>query len=122
MSAELYQESILDHYRNPRNKQIIPGARSARDVNALCGDEITFMLKFSGGKVSRACFDGKGCAISQAAASILTEMLVGKTADDVVKLDKKEMLDALGIPLTGMRLKCGLLPLKVAKLAAMSQE
>ena len=80
MSDDIYREIILDHYRNPRNKGRLPNADvSIHDSNPLCGDEIDIHLKVEEEKVKEIKFEGRGCAISQASASMLTEMIVGKS-------------------------------------------
>lgn len=112
----LYREAILDHYRHPRHK----GALDAADIhyhdsNPFCGDEITIELKVEDGKVVDAAFDGRGCAISQATASMLMEEVIGKTLDELKTWDKETILDLLGIEIGPVRLKCALLPLKVLK-------
>ena len=76
---ELYQEVILDHYRRPRNHGVLEGAnRSAEGYNPLCGDRLTVYLKVEDGKVAGVSFQGSGCAISQASASVMTSALLGK--------------------------------------------
>ncbi len=80
MLEELYQEIILDHYRRPRNKgKIVPAEIVAQEYNPLCGDEIEVTAKLAGGKITDLKFDGHGCSISQASASIMTQKLIGKT-------------------------------------------
>ena len=115
----MYKEIILDYYRNPRNRGTIDSPDSkARDSNPLCGDVVEMQLKFSSGKVSDIKFSGDGCAISQASASMLTELVMGKTVDEVRKIDKTLLLENLGSPNLGaVRIKCALLPLKVMKTA-----
>ena len=115
----MYKEIILDYYRNPRNRGTIDSPDSkARDSNPLCGDVVEMQLKFSAGKVSDIKFSGDGCAISQASASMLTELVMGKTVDEVRKIDKTLLLENLGSPNLGaVRIKCALLPLKVMKTA-----
>ena len=119
MSSDMYKEIILDYYKNPRNRGTIetPDAK-ARDSNPLCGDVVEMELKFSDGKVSDVKFNGDGCAISQASASMLTELVMGKSIDEVRKIDKSILLENLGSPNLGaVRIKCALLPLKVLKTA-----
>ncbi len=120
MSAEqMYQENILDHYRNPRNfGQMDQPDVDANDLNPLCGDKVGIQLKIKDNKISDIKFYGSGCAISQAAASMLTEELKGKSIEDVLSLDKQAVLDFLGIEISYVRLKCALLALKVLKMAA----
>ncbi|RME81232.1 MAG: SUF system NifU family Fe-S cluster assembly protein [Caldilineae bacterium] len=113
---DLYRENIIDHYRHPRNKGHLEDPDiHYHDVNPFCGDEITIELKLDGDRIAKAVFDGKGCAISQAAASMLTEELEGMTLEEVKHLDKQFILDMLGIPIGPVRLKCALLSLKVLK-------
>lgn len=115
----MYKEIILDYYKNPRNRGVIDSPQAtARDSNPLCGDIVEMQLRFSEGKVSDIKFNGDGCAISQASASMLTEMVMGKLIEEVRKLDKVVLLDNLGSPNLGaVRIKCALLPLKVMKTA-----
>lgn len=113
---DLYRELILDHYQHPHNHGEIPGADiSYEDSNPLCGDKIRIDIKLQGNVVADVKFNGKGCAISQASASLLTDELIGKSLDDIKKMDKQFILDLLGIPLGPTRIKCALLPLKVIK-------
>lgn len=119
-AAEMYQEIILDHYRNPKNFGAVQGANvRAKDSNPACGDvvEVT-MLVDKGWVIKEIMFSGKGCAISQAAASMLTEFLKGKSVEKVKDLKKEDVLGMLGIELSGIRLKCALLSLKVVKMGA----
>jgi len=115
----MYKEIILDYYKNPRNRGTIEKPDSkARDSNPLCGDVVEMQLKFSNGKVSDIKFSGDGCAISQASASMLTELVMGKSIDEVRNIDKGSLLENLGSPNLGaVRIKCALLPLKVMKTA-----
>ena len=118
MSEDIYKEIILDHYRNPRNKGKLPDSEiSAQDYNPVCGDKLTLDIKLENDVVSDIKFDGEGCAISQASASILTEMLMGKTLEDLSKFSKDALLEELGTPSLGpARIKCALLSLKVLKI------
>lgn len=119
MSSDMYKEIILDYYKNPRNRGTIesPNAK-AKDSNPLCGDVVEMQLKITDGKVSDVKFNGDGCAISQASASMLTEIVMGKSLEDVRKIDKTVLLENLGSPNLGaVRIKCALLPLKVMKTA-----
>ncbi len=116
---DLYRELILDHYQHPHNHGEIPNADiSAEDTNPLCGDKIRIDVKLKGNIVEDIKFNGKGCAISQASASLLTDELIGKSLDDIRKLDKQFVLDLIGIPLGPSRIKCALLPFKVIKAGA----
>jgi len=116
---DLYKEIILDHYQHPHNHGTIPDADiSYEDSNPLCGDKIRMDLKVHDGVVEDVKFSGKGCAISQASASMLTDEIKGKPLEEIRKLDKQVVLDMIGIPLGPTRIKCALLPLKVVKAGA----
>jgi nitrogen fixation NifU-like protein len=116
---QLYRELILDHYKNPRNHGLLESAdASAEGQNPLCGDEVSVSVRLGeGGVIEDVGFEGRGCAISQAATSMLTDLVKGKTAEEVATMPKEELLDELGIPLTPVRLKCAILGLGVLKLA-----
>ncbi len=115
---DLYQEVILDHGRKPRNFRRLEGASHvARGDNPLCGDRITMMLAIDGDAVREVAFTGRGCAISQAATSMLTEMVKGRGASEVAVLEREELLEEVGIPLTPVRLKCAILGLHTLKVA-----
>ncbi|MGH9991534.1 MAG: Fe-S cluster assembly sulfur transfer protein SufU [Nitrososphaera sp.] len=118
MSDDIYREIILDHYRNPRNKGKLPEADvSIHDSNPLCGDEIDIHLKVDGGEIKDIKFEGRGCAISQASASMLTEMVMGKPLTSIKDLSKDDILETIGLTSLGpARIKCALLSLKVLKL------
>jgi len=116
---DMYRDYILDHYKNPRNSGELEGATNTySDSNPLCGDELTMSLRIDDGKVADVRFKGKGCAISQASASILTEEIKGKTLDEVKAIDRQHILENLGIPISPARIKCALLGLKTLKGAA----
>ena len=119
MSDDLYRELILDHYKSPRNHGLLdPADARAEGQNPLCGDEITIALRFDGGDTIDAIgFEGRGCAISQAATSMLTDLVKGRTAAEVAAMPKEELLEEVGIPLTPVRLKCAILGLGVLKVA-----
>jgi nitrogen fixation NifU-like protein len=116
---QLYREVILDHYKAPRNHGLLdPNDAVAEGQNPLCGDEITVSVRFGAGDtIDEVGFEGRGCAISQAATSMLTDLVKGRTAQEVATMPKEELLDEIGIPLTPVRLKCALLGLGVLKLA-----
>ena len=117
---QLYREIILDHYKNPRGHGVIAEADAAAEgMNPLCGDEVSIYVAFGedGETIDEVKFAGRGCAISQAATSMLTEMVQGKTAQQVATLDKDELLEEIGIELTPIRLKCAMLGLTTLKLA-----
>jgi nitrogen fixation NifU-like protein len=116
----LYREVILDHYKNPRGHGVIEDADAeAEGQNPLCGDEVSVYVAFGedGETIDDVKFSGRGCAISQAATSMLMEMAKGRTAEQVATLDKDELLDEIGVPLTPVRLKCAMLGLTTLKVA-----
>lgn len=119
MSEDIYREIILDHYRNPRNKGRISDADvSFHDSNPLCGDEIDIHLKVEDDIVKDIKFEGRGCAISQASASMLTEMVMNKSLTSVKDLGKDDILENIGLVNLGpARIKCALLSLKVLKMS-----
>ena len=118
MSSDIYKDIILDYYRNPRNFGDLANADvRAKDSNPLCGDIIEMQLKINDGKIDDVRFKGKGCAISQASASMLTEAIKGKSLDDVKAMGKSNVLELMGIDPGPTRIKCALLGLKVVKLA-----
>ena len=117
---QLYRELILDHYKNPRNHGPLEDAEAhAEGQNPLCGDEVAISLNFAddGETISEVRFEGRGCAISQAATSMLMEMVEGRKAVEVAAMEKDELLEEIGIPLTPVRLKCAILGLGVLKVA-----
>jgi nitrogen fixation NifU-like protein len=109
---DLYRDYILEHYRRPHNFGILenPDARY-EGANPLCGDRITMMLGVRDGVIAEVAFTGRGCAISQASASLLTDEIKGKPVDQVAKLTPDDVLDLLGIEISPARLKCALLSL-----------
>src|SRR6476660_9191437 len=117
---QLYREVILDHYKNPRGHGLLedPDAE-AEGQNPLCGDEVSIYVAFGedGDTIDEVKFSGRGCAISQAATSMLTEMVKGRSAAEVASLPRDELLEEIGIPLTPIRLKCAILGLGTLKLA-----
>ncbi|BCL81842.1 iron-sulfur cluster scaffold-like protein [Ktedonobacteria bacterium brp13] len=113
MSME-YREYILDHYRDPRNYGTLeaPDVHS-EDSNPLCGDTLSMDLQLDGDHVKEIRFKGRGCAISQASASMLSEMIEDKSLEEVIALGKDDILDSLGIPISPARTKCAFLALRV---------
>ena len=117
---QLYREVILDHYKNPRGHGVIDDADAQADgLNPLCGDEISIYVAFGddGETIDDVKFSGRGCAISQAATSMLVDLAKGRTATELAQMPKDELLEEIGIPLTPIRLKCALLGLGVVKVA-----
>jgi nitrogen fixation protein NifU and related proteins len=113
---DLYRENILEHYKHPRNRGTLSDPDiTYEDANPLCGDKIRMDFRVRDNRIEQVRFSGQGCSISQAAASMLTESIEGKTLDEVKAIGRDEMLEMLGIPLGPVRLKCGLLALKTMK-------
>lgn len=113
---ELYRDYILEHYKNPKNFGELPERDlEFHDKNPLCGDEMEVQIKVEDGKIADLKWHGQGCAISQAAASIASEELIGMPVDDASKLDAEWMLDHMGIDISATRRKCALLNLKVLR-------
>ncbi len=116
---QFYREYILDHYKNPRNYGRLehPDITHEED-NPLCGDVVGMDFQIKAGVIEDIRFHGRGCAISQASASLLTERLKGIALDEAKKIDKNDVLGELGIQISPARIKCALLPLKVLKVGA----
>jgi nitrogen fixation protein NifU and related proteins len=109
---DLYRDYILEHYRRPHNFGVIEEPTAKYEgANPLCGDRITMMLGIRDGVVADVAFTGRGCAISQASASLLTDEVKGKPVEEVAKLTSQDLLDLLGIEISPARLKCALLSL-----------
>ncbi len=113
---DLYRDYILDHYKQPRNfGELDPHDLEALEHNPLCGDELGVHIRVKDGRIEDLRFHGHGCAISQAAASIASEELIGMPVDEVAHLDADWLLELLGIPISATRRKCALLNLKVVR-------
>ena len=118
---ELYRDQILEHYKRPHNFGRIENADlEFEDTNPFCGDEQHVMIRLDEDeRVAEIAFEGKGCAISTAATSLLTDELVGKSRQELLRLPKDFVLDLLGIEISATRMKCATLGLKVIKSAAL---
>ena len=114
---DLYRDFILEHYKRPRNfGELQSHDHEAHEVNPLCGDELGVQIAVDeAGRIADLRFQGHGCAISQAAASMASEQLIGMPVDEVAVLDADWMLDLLGIDVSATRRKCALLSLKVVR-------
>ena len=115
---DLYRDYILEHYRRPHNFGVIDNPTTSHEgANPLCGDRITIQLGVRNGIVERVGFTGRGCAISQASASLLTDEIKGKSVTDVAAFRADDLLDLLGIEISPARLKCAMLSLDTVKSA-----
>ncbi len=118
MSTDIYAEEIVAHYEHPHNKGKLDGADAQfHDFNPLCGDDLTIYLKIIDGKIVDAHFDGTGCAISVGSASMLTDLIKGKSIKELEKMGVADVVDMLGIEPGPARLKCATLSLKAAQKA-----
>jgi nitrogen fixation NifU-like protein len=117
--VDFYHEDILDHYSHPRHWGILsPADIDHEESNPLCGDRLRLTMQVKDGKIANIGWEGDGCAISKASASMLGEMLIGKTLEEARAIRKEDILERLGIDLGPVRLKCALLSLKVMKVGA----
>ncbi len=117
-SSSLYRELIIEEYKRPRRKKRVGGAtHEALVTNPLCGDEVSVQLKVKDGRVIDAGFQGSGCAISQAAASLLTDSIVGKSREEASVMDERAVTGLLGFTPNPMRMKCAILALRALKKA-----
>jgi nitrogen fixation NifU-like protein len=114
---DLYRDEILEHYRNPHNFGILESPTTSKEgANPLCGDRITLMLGINDeGQVQEVAFTGRGCAISQASASMLTDEIKGKSLDEISHMGSKDVLNNLGIEISPARMKCAMLSLETLR-------
>jgi len=117
---DMYRENILDHGRNPRHRGILnPADIDFEGHNPLCGDRLHLTMRVDENhRITQIGWDGEGCAISQASASMLGEKILGMTLEEARQISKEDIFEMLGIPLSMNRIKCALLSLKVLKVGA----
>jgi nitrogen fixation NifU-like protein len=116
MVDNLYNQTVLDHYKNPRNMGVLEMSDfSYEDAGSVCGDEVRIDVRVAEGRIDAIAFSGRGCAISQASASILTAFVAGTPLDSVRELTSGELLEATGIPAGSARVECALLSLHVLR-------
>jgi nitrogen fixation NifU-like protein len=117
--SNLYQGNILDHAMNPRNRGKLDSANfSYEDAGSVCGDEVRIDVRVTDDHIAAVAFSGRGCAVSQASASVLTELILHMSIADVRALTEDDLLTAIGVPLGPSRLECALLPLTVLRVIA----
>jgi nitrogen fixation NifU-like protein len=110
---DLYRDYILEHYRRPHNFGVLDNATATQEgANPLCGDRITLQLRVADGQIAGVGFTGRGCAISQASASLLTDEIKGKPVATAAGMSPTDVLDMLGIEISPARMKCAMLSLE----------
>ncbi|MEY7849333.1 Fe-S cluster assembly sulfur transfer protein SufU [Natrarchaeobius sp. A-rgal3] len=118
LGSDMYRQQILDHYKNPRNYGKLEDPTFTHvGENPMCGDEIRMDVRLDEDDetIERVAFSGDGCAISQASASMLSSELTGKTVDELLEMDRDDIVDMLGVDISPMRIKCAVLAEKVAQ-------
>lgn len=116
MTDILYKEEILEHYQNPQNfGRLETFTKTSRQLNPFCGDEIEIFVLYNQDKISDISFQGTGCAISIASASLLTEYVKGKTKKELTKFSEEDMLSLLGVDVSESRKKCAFLALSTLR-------
>ncbi|MFP9060827.1 Fe-S cluster assembly sulfur transfer protein SufU [Natrialbaceae archaeon A-chndr2] len=116
LGSDMYRQQILDHYKSPRNYGELEDPTFTHiGENPMCGDEIRMDVRLDGEEIEQVAFSGDGCAISQAAASMLTTELPGTTVDELLEMDRDDIVDMLGVEISPMRIKCAVLAEKVAQ-------
>jgi nitrogen fixation NifU-like protein len=116
MGSDMYRQQILDHYKNPRNYgEIEEPTYTHVGENPMCGDEIAVDVLLENGHIEQVAFRGDGCAISQASASMLSERLTGADVEELVEMDRDDVIEMLGVDISPMRVKCAVLAEKVAQ-------
>jgi len=115
---DMYAEQILEHYKHPQNYGMLAGKNvDHEEYNPLCGDKIRMQLFIENNTIKDVKFIGSGCAISQAATSMLTEVVKGKTISEVKHMDREDVMKLLGVEVNPARIKCATIGLKTLKLA-----
>lgn len=113
---DIYREEILEHWKNPLNYgRLAEADLVVEQVNPLCGDEVAFYFKIKNKKIIEVSFEGKGCAISIAAASMFSEAIEGRFVDEVLKTTGEDVFKLLGGPVAPARLKCAFMPLEAVR-------